>query len=79
MQKVLAPKVAGTWNLHKMTADLEVDFFVMYSSATTCFGNPGQSSYVAANLYLDGLDLPETTDPYVVMREALKTLAASWT
>jgi acyl carrier protein len=27
----------------------------MYSSATTLFGNPGQSAYVAANMWLEGL------------------------
>lgn len=53
LEKVLRPKVAGAWNLHRCTKDL--DFFVMYSSATTDFGNPGQGNYVAANLYLESL------------------------
>ena len=64
---VLRPKVAGAWNLHRQTLDRELDFFVLYSSATTLFGNEGQASYVAANLYLEalaahrrGLGLPAT-------------------
>ncbi|WP_143437524.1 KR domain-containing protein, partial [Hydrocoleum sp. CS-953] len=27
-----APKVAGTWNLHKLTKDIPLDFFVCFSS-----------------------------------------------
>ena len=52
---VLRSKVAGAWNLHKETLDEKLDFFVMYSSATTLFGNEGQGNYVAANMYLEAL------------------------
>ena len=52
---VLRPKIAGAWNLHLQTLDRELDFFIMYSSATTLFGNEGQANYVAANLYLEAL------------------------
>ncbi len=53
--RVLAPKLAGALNLHRLTRDLPLDFFVLYSSATTLFGNPGQGAYVAANLALETL------------------------
>lgn len=52
---VLAPKIAGALNLHHATRDHQLDYFVVYSSATTALGNPGQSSYVAANSYLEAL------------------------
>ena len=52
---VLAPKLAGAWNLHRATRDSALDFFVLYSSATTFLGNPGQASYVAANTFLEAL------------------------
>src|SRR5262249_57994403 len=52
---VLRPKIAGAWNLHQETLDQRLDLFVMYSSATTLFGNEGQGNYVAANLYLEAL------------------------
>ncbi|MGQ7934604.1 SDR family NAD(P)-dependent oxidoreductase [Paraburkholderia sp. D1E] len=52
---VLAPKLAGAWNLHRATRGMTLDFFVVYSSATTFLGNPGQSSYVAANTFLEAL------------------------
>ncbi len=52
---VMSPKIIGAWNLHEVTADHELDFFVLYSSATTFVGNPGQANYVAANSYLESL------------------------
>jgi len=53
--EVMAPKVAGAWNLHRATEDLPLDFFVLFSSATSILGTPGQSNYAAANAFLDGL------------------------
>lgn len=52
---VLRPKMLGAWNLDRLTRTMPLDFFVMYSSAITLFGNPGQSNYAAANLYLEAL------------------------
>ena len=55
MEKVLAPKAWGAWNLHKLTLNDPVEQFVLYSSATTVFGNPSQANYVAACTFLDQL------------------------
>ncbi len=52
---VLAPKARGAALLDELTRGLPLDFFVLYSSATTLFGNPGQAAYVAANRYLETL------------------------
>ena len=52
---VLAPKILGAQYLHQLTRGLDLDFFVLFSSATTLFGNPGQGNYVAANSYLEAL------------------------
>ena len=38
--RVMAPKVDGGWILHEQTLDQPLDFFVLYSSATTYLGNP---------------------------------------
>jgi acyl transferase domain-containing protein/acyl carrier protein len=53
--KVMAPKVAGAWNLHTLTQDLALDHFILFSSMSAVFGSPGQANYVAANAFLDGL------------------------
>ncbi|MGH2351403.1 MAG: beta-ketoacyl reductase, partial [Chloroflexota bacterium] len=55
IRRVLAPKTEGAWNLHRLTADLELDLFVLFSSAASLIGTPGQASYAAANAFLDGL------------------------
>ena len=52
-ESVLAPKVAGTWNLHKATLGDNLAFFVLASSRTALVGAPGQSDYTAANAYLN--------------------------
>ncbi|NEO96002.1 MAG: SDR family NAD(P)-dependent oxidoreductase, partial [Moorea sp. SIO3G5] len=51
--KVMAPKVAGTWHLHKFTQDLPLDFFVCFSSIASLLGSPGQGNYAAANAFMD--------------------------
>ncbi len=68
MEKVLAPKVRGAWNLHQLTLEMPLAFFFSFSSVSSLIGNPGQANYVAANCFLDvfshyrqGLGLPATT------------------
>ncbi|MEM8698147.1 MAG: SDR family NAD(P)-dependent oxidoreductase [Pseudomonadota bacterium] len=51
--RVLAPKVAGAELLDELTRPLAPAHFVMFSSVTTLFGNPGQAAYVAANTALE--------------------------
>jgi len=55
LERVLAPKIGGALRLHQATRARELDFFLLYSSATTSFGNPGQGAYVAANMALEAL------------------------
>jgi NADPH:quinone reductase-like Zn-dependent oxidoreductase len=55
MWSAMAPKMLGAWNLHSLTASCPLDFFILFSSAASIFGNPGQASYVAGNMFLDAL------------------------
>jgi NAD(P)-dependent dehydrogenase (short-subunit alcohol dehydrogenase family) len=55
IRRVLRPKVLGAYLLHELTRTMPLDFFILFSSATTLFGNPGQGNYVAANSCLEAL------------------------
>jgi acyl transferase domain-containing protein/NADPH:quinone reductase-like Zn-dependent oxidoreductase/acyl carrier protein len=55
LARVLAPKVAGAWNLHRLSAERTLDFFVLCSSIAPILGSPGQANYAAANAFLDAL------------------------
>ena len=52
---VMAPKVRGAWNLHRLTLSSKLDFFVLFSAAATLIGSPGQGNYAAANAFMNGL------------------------
>ncbi|TVZ38715.1 HAD superfamily phosphatase (TIGR01681 family)/FkbH-like protein [Alteromonadaceae bacterium 2753L.S.0a.02] len=50
---VLSPKVSGTWHLHQCTENIPLDFFVLYSSASSLLGAAGQANYAIANGFMD--------------------------
>ncbi len=67
-EKVMAPKITGSWNLHNLSKEMNLDFMVYFSSAASMLGSPGQSNYAAANAFMDsltyyrrGLGLPATS------------------
>ncbi|KAH8688630.1 putative polyketide synthase [Talaromyces proteolyticus] len=53
----IAPKVAGSWNLHTaaLNLGLELDFFTMLSSLSAVIGLKGNASYAAGNHFQDAL------------------------
>jgi NADPH:quinone reductase-like Zn-dependent oxidoreductase/acyl carrier protein len=69
--RVLAPKVLGADNLDRLTRGMPLEYFVLFSSATTLVGNPGQGNYVAANAYMEGIARRRR-------QEGLKALAVGW-
>ncbi|MET9498956.1 type I polyketide synthase [Streptomyces sp. NPDC006552] len=52
---VFAPKVDAVGHLGELTRGLDLDAFVVFSSAAALMGSAGQGNYAAANAYLDGL------------------------
>ena len=51
--KGMAAKVLGVKNLHEATAPLPLEFFTMISSFGTIYAFPTQSTYVAANNFME--------------------------
>lgn len=51
---VLAPKINGSIYLDEATKDFNMDFFIMFSSVASIFGNAGQCDYSYANGFVDG-------------------------
>ncbi|HCS58152.1 MAG TPA: polyketide synthase, partial [Gordonia polyisoprenivorans] len=57
LSRVWAPKVAGAIALHEATTHLRLDWWVVFSSAASLLGSPGQGAYAAANAWADAFAL----------------------
>lgn len=71
IEAVLRPKASGALHLEKIAGQLALDYLLLFSSATTLFGNPGQFNYVAANAYVEGVARR-------LRAKGLPTLAVAW-
>jgi len=70
-ERVLAPKVAGSWILHELTESMPLDFFVLFSSMAAIAGAPGQGNYAAANSFEDAL-------AHERRRQGLPAISINW-
>lgn len=52
-ERVIAPKVSGTYNLDEATRDEPLDCFVLFSSVSGALGNLGQCDYSFGNSFQD--------------------------
>ncbi len=71
IRDMLRPKLGGAVLLDRLTRSDPIELFVLFSSATTLLGAPGQGVYVAANLALEGLARRRRA-------EGLPALAVAW-
>ncbi|WP_373175984.1 type I polyketide synthase, partial [Mycobacterium marinum] len=55
LDTVLTAKADTAWHLHRLTADINLDVFVVFSAAAAVLGAPGLANYAAANAFLDAL------------------------
>ena len=69
--RVMAPKVDGSWILHRLTVGKSLDFFVLFSSTAALLGSPGQGNHAAANSFLDAL-------AYYRQAKGLPALSINW-
>jgi acyl carrier protein len=70
-ENVFRPKVKGALLLDRATRGMELDFFVMFSSAAALLGSAGQGNYAAANACLDAL-------AHFRHAQGLPTLSVNW-
>lgn len=52
---LFSAKVKGAWYLHELSLDVDLDFFVVYSSISAVLGSNKESVYSATNSFLDAL------------------------
>lgn len=70
-KEVLAPKIQGTWLLHSLTREDNLDFMVLFSSISSFTAEMGQGDYAAANAYMDSFSNYRNSMGY-------KTIAVNW-
>ncbi len=52
---LFSAKVKGGWYLHELSQNIDLDFFIVYSSIASVFGSNKESIYSGTNSFLDAL------------------------
>ena len=68
----MRPKILGAWNLHFLSKEHPLDFFVLFSSLNAPLGGIGETAYCAANLFLDAFA------HYRIFARGSFTLSINW-
>ena len=55
LDSVLHSKILGTWLLHQISSEWELDFFILFSSFSSFLSTHGQANYSAGNIFLDAI------------------------
>jgi len=76
-KSVLTPKVSGTVYLDQATMNMNLDFFVLFSSTSGALGNPGQADYATANAFMDAY-AKYRNDLVTVKERQGQTLSINW-
>ncbi|QOS80422.1 SDR family NAD(P)-dependent oxidoreductase [Paenibacillus sp. JNUCC31] len=77
LQTVMAPKVSGLIHLDEASKQFQLDFFILFSSGASAFGNPGQADYAAANAFMD-IYAEYRNDLVAIGQRAGRTLSIGW-
>jgi polyketide synthase PksN len=77
LQEVLAPKVTGLVNIDQAGKDLNLDFFILFSSLAGSLGNAGQADYAAANAFMDAYARYRNALVAIKQRQG-QTLSINW-
>ncbi|GER89937.1 hypothetical protein KDW_40990 [Dictyobacter vulcani] len=77
LQEVLAPKVVGLEYLDEASKELELDFFLFFSSVSGSLGNAGQADYAMANAFMDAYAAYRQTLTTFKQRHG-RTLSINW-
>ncbi|MEU6867448.1 SDR family NAD(P)-dependent oxidoreductase [Streptomyces sp. NPDC046876] len=70
-EAMVRPKALGAWTLHRLLEREQLDFFVLFSSASAVLGSPRLSAYAAANASLDAL-------AHLRRAQGLPALSVNW-
>lgn len=71
LESTFKPKVMGAWALHQLTREMDLDFFVLFSSGAALWGSKDLAHYAAANAFLDSL-------AHYRRRNGLPALSINW-